>query len=271
MIDYTTMLDTINVLVVEPACVSVRLAETSLLKEADASLDINYRDGAYMLEASAMEIDGYDVIIISVSKSCPQSFLQEINQFCSRYWYLPIVIATDSANEEIILSYLSLGVQEVVDVTPGAMSYAEFRIRLLSSISRQLKTRITSESEDLYKVMFEYGLDVVFLLSDAGHILYASPNVESILGFRSHDLVAKNFSDYINDNTELSMIDIFSQISHESGDMVRHQVEMKNSNGGGSPMELTVRNMVNDSAAGCLVVNCHLQLNGGESNQGGGE
>ncbi len=70
---------------------------------------------------------------------------------------------------------------------------------VFNKMAIQLHTTLTAmqNSEKYFRSIIENVSDVITILDDSGKILYISPSVEVVLGYRPNALIAKNFFDFI--------------------------------------------------------------------------
>ncbi|MGL1904138.1 MAG: PAS domain-containing protein [Fibrobacterales bacterium] len=260
MINFEELFDTIQVLHIEPNEEKYSAEENAFLEGTGPRFSFVSGDASLMSEPDVMMMENFDLIAITALVGCSEEYMQSLNWFCTKYSFLPIVIFVDHYSEESVLSYLSLGVQDVIDITEPKGEGSQFEIKILSSMSRQLKARISSDSDDLYRSLFDFGLDIVFLVSEQGDLLYASPNVELLLGQSIATLVGTSFCQLLNGETCTILQPVFNLGDGGYDKIYRTKGVLLTSDGEERGADIIVRNRVNDSKVGCMVVNCHIGL-----------
>ncbi len=83
--------------------------------------------------------------------------------------------------------------------------------KLLFSVAHKLgnfvvkkeQTAALEHSRDLYQNLIDNINDVIYEIDEQGTILFVSPSVEKVLGFRDHELVGKNFRTVMGESEEL--------------------------------------------------------------------
>ncbi len=250
----------LNILVIEPKGNSQSILSLNVLKEPSETTIINSTDDSMLHEPNVMELEGYDLIIVNALQECSDDYIQQLNLFCTKYSYIPILAIINNYNEETVLSYLSLGIQDVLDFTDKDMLQDTFMLKVKSAISRQLKTRMCTESEDLYKVLREYTLDMVFLVAEDSSVLYVSPNIDPILGHKVHDCIGTSFIELLDTHGQTLVKDMLDPECTIEGEVYRRSIKLKNNSGELIDVDFTIRNKINDLKVGCFVVNCHLQI-----------
>ncbi|MGL1936595.1 MAG: PAS domain-containing protein [Fibrobacterales bacterium] len=263
MINFDDLFDTIQVLHIEPSDPALKEACGAFLKDKEKRFSMVSATESVMTDPDVMMLENFDIIAITALTGCSEEYMQALNWFCTKYSFLPIVIMIDHYSEESVLSYLSLGVQDVIDITQSKEAGSQFGIKILSSMSRQLKARISSDSDDLYRSLFDYGMDIVFLVSEQGDLLYASPNVETLIGQGVSELVGSSFCRLLGSETCVVLQPVFNLGDSGYGKVYRTKGVLLTSDGGEKAADIIVRNRVDDSKVGCMVVNCHIGLETG--------
>ncbi len=260
MLSFESIIDMLNILVIEPKGSGQSIQSLNVLKESSDATLINSTDESMLHEPDVMELEGYDIIIVNALQECSDAYMQQLNLFCTKFSYIPILAVINNYNEESVLSYLSLGIQDVLDFSDKDMLHDTFNLKVKSAISRQLKTRMCTESEDLYKVLREYTLDMVFLVTEDSSILYVSPNIDPILGHKVHDCIGTSFIELLDVSSQSTVKGMLDPERTIKGEVYRRSIKLKNSTGELIDVDFTIRNKIDDLKVGCFVVNCHLQI-----------
>ncbi len=250
----------LNILVIEPKGSEQSIQSLNVLKEPSDATLVNSIDESMLYEPSVMELEGYDIIIVNALQECSDAYIQQLNLFCIKFSYIPILVVINNYTEESVLAYLSLGVQDVLDFSDKDILHDTFNLKVKSAISRQLKTRMCTESEQLYKVLREYTLDMVFLIAEDGSVLYVSPNIESIMGYKVHDCIGTSYFKLLDESSQSIVEGVLNPERAKKGEVYRRSIKLKNSSGELIDVDFTIRNKIDDLKVACFVVNCHLQV-----------
>jgi PAS domain S-box-containing protein len=112
------------------------------------------------------------------------------------------------------------------------------------------------ESERRFRTLIEGSLDVITVLRPDGEIVYESPALERLLGYKPEDLVGKNAFDYIHPGDLPSILKELEQkrrIPAASSEVI---FRFLHKNGSWRYMEGAAANLIEDPAIGGIVANC---------------
>src|SRR5205823_6589688 len=118
------------------------------------------------------------------------------------------------------------------------------------------RERALQRSERRFRAMIERSSDVEVLHDPAsGNIVYASPSLERVLGYKPEELVGRRSSyllhpDHVDEQRRLSV-----ELNREPGKVVTTEVLLRHKDGAWRWFENTLTNMLNEASVNAVVMN----------------
>ncbi|WP_051669394.1 ATP-binding protein [Bryobacter aggregatus] len=146
--------------------------------------------------------------------------------------------------------------QQSIFLVPVGISIAATLIAILAFIARKVEhNRQLAEKEERFRALIEYS-SVGITLRDRNHrVFYVSPAVSAILGYEPEELIGDYRDDILHpddvdsaDSRSRSLVDI-------PGQTLRSRVRMRHKNGEYRWIEITDRNLLQNSAVAAIVTN----------------
>ncbi|MFZ4520435.1 MAG: PAS domain S-box protein [Bacteroidales bacterium] len=137
----------------------------------------------------------------------------------SQYPRIPFIFVTGKMGEDAAISSLLNGATDyVLKAKPERLVPAINRVLYEAEL---LQDRIASdialrESEERYRNLVENISDVIFEVDHVGNIVYVSPVIHKIIGYRPDELVGTKFTNIVVDEDKQSIIDRFLDLKINS-------------------------------------------------------
>ncbi|SHE31859.1 PAS domain S-box-containing protein/diguanylate cyclase (GGDEF) domain-containing protein [Ferrithrix thermotolerans DSM 19514] len=106
-----------------------------------------------------------------------------------------------------------------------------------------------------FEALVEYSSDVTMIVDSGGRLLYASPGLESVLGYVPRERFGKRTTDIVHPEDRDRVREVFTSIEEEHNKVAKFDCRLFHTNGTYRYVEVTVRNLLRDPAVGGLVVN----------------
>ena len=75
---------------------------------------------------------------------------------------------------------------------------------------REFAEQALRRSEDYFRTLIENSSDIITILNTKGKILFQSPSIERVLGYRADEMLDKNAFDLIHPNDVQRLLAVFS-------------------------------------------------------------
>lgn len=120
---------------------------------------------------------------------------------------------------------------------------------------RKKAEEVLRDSEERFRSLIENAADAITLISAEGIILYQSPSIERISGYRPQDVIGTPMHQYIHPDDRQSIVRGFSRISRDPGTVAALEVQLKRSDGSWSYVEGIAKNLLDDPKVQAIVCN----------------
>src|SRR5579862_8841611 len=113
-------------------------------------------------------------------------------------------------------------------------------------------------SEALFRALVQNSSDMISLLDAQGSIVYQSPSIERLLGYRPEDRIGHNvFSDpIVHPDDRSAQQEFVEKVRNTPGTPVTSQFRLRHADGSWRDFEIVGQNFLHDSAVAGIVVNC---------------
>jgi len=113
------------------------------------------------------------------------------------------------------------------------------------------------DSEAHFRSLIENISDIICVLKNDGVIVYESPSVERILGYKPHELIGSNLFDFMHPDDLERIKKKFFKMIHIPGITQPVEFRYRHKNGAWHVFSAIFNNLLNNSAVSGLVVNFH--------------
>ena len=132
--------------------------------------------------------------------------------------------------------------------------------RLVVAIIRDVTEReevkkVLRESEERYRSLVQHTSDTITVLDASGTIIYVSPAVERMTGYKPEERVGTNAFDSVHPDDRERASGIFTEILKTPGIHLPLEFRVQHRDGSWRYLEHTVNNLLDDPAMGAFVIN----------------
>jgi PAS domain S-box-containing protein len=110
---------------------------------------------------------------------------------------IPIIIFTGHGSEEIASEAFAAGIDDYMRKEFGESQFHVLAKRIRTNVERYKLKKELKESEIKYRGIAERSLDIIYQLDRDGTIIYISPSVERIGGYKPEEIIGTSFKKYI--------------------------------------------------------------------------
>ncbi len=207
---------------------------------------------------AALDADAFDVIISDYH--LPSfSGLDALALVRKKTPHVPFILVSGTIGEQAAIESLKAGSTDYLlkqnpDRLPSAVRRAvqetEERARL-RAVEIELVRR-----EKYFRTLTENSLDVLCILSRDGNLLYASPSIERVLGYKPEELRGQNFFARVHADDLPRAQEAFQFALEHPERTVKTQFRHQNKIGEWRHLELVGQNHLSDPEIGGLVADC---------------
>jgi PAS domain S-box-containing protein len=204
-----------------------------------------------------LEANRPDVIVSDFS--LPQfDALEALEILRERELQIPFVLVTGSQSEETAVRCIKKGADDYI----LKESLKRLPSALLGAISkrkaerdREFAEQALRRSEDYFRTLIENSSDIITILNTKGKILFQSPSIERVLGYRADEMLDRNAFDLVHPNDVQRVLAIFS------GDLTNPNLQspieyrFRHRDGSWRFLESIGKNLLHDPSIHGIVIN----------------
>ena len=155
--------------------------------------------------------------------------------------------------EEITIEIVLSPMESIRDLegTEGRVVFAIIR----DVTEREEVKKVLRESEERYRSLVQHTSDTITVLDASGTIIYISPAVERMTGYRPEERVGTNAFDSVHPDDRERASGIFAEILKTPGIHPPLEFRVQHWDGSWLYLEHTVNNLLDDPAMGAVVIN----------------
>jgi PAS domain S-box-containing protein len=120
---------------------------------------------------------------------------------------------------------------------------------------RQRANEVLRHTEHRFRALIEKSSDAIGLIDAQGIILYVSPSTESLLGYRSQELVGRDVFQYVHPEDRPRAAASLSELLRHPDRIVTVELRARHQNGSWYWLESRGRNLLHDPDVRALIVN----------------
>ena len=110
-------------------------------------------------------------------------------------------------------------------------------------------------SESRFRALIQHASDMVGIIDAAGHIIYETPAIESVLGYHPDELNGRSAFDLLHPDEHARIAAFIADIATRPGDSKPFDYRVRHADGSWRWLEATVTNLFDDPAVAGIVVN----------------
>ena len=114
-------------------------------------------------------------------------------------------------------------------------------------------------SEERFRSLVQNASDIITVIQPNGTVLYQSPAIEHVLGYKPDDLVGKDFFQVVPihpDDLDRTR-DLLAELLRDPGGRVAGELRLRHANGSWRDIAASAKNLLDDAAVGGIVTNYH--------------
>src|SRR5215213_7698698 len=112
-----------------------------------------------------------------------------------------------------------------------------------------------TESEERFRALVQYASDIITILGVDGTVLYESPALERLLGYRPEELIGTNAFNYIHPDDVEQVLSVFAQTLKTGGVGPLVEFRFRHADGSWRHLEAVGNSLVEDPNVRGVVVN----------------
>jgi PAS domain S-box-containing protein len=120
---------------------------------------------------------------------------------------------------------------------------------------RQRAQEALKQREEHFRVMIDNSLDNVVILDKEGAILYESPSIERVLGYKREDFEGKTTFEFVHPDDLARVTRAFTRVVKNPGSASKGEVRAPHVDGSWRTLEVIVRNFLDDTLVGGILIN----------------
>jgi PAS domain S-box-containing protein len=109
--------------------------------------------------------------------------------------------------------------------------------------------------EEHFRIMIENSLDDVSILDKDGNILYQSPSIERVLGYKPEEHAGKNSLTFVHPDDLSNVAAGFAELIRNPGSTYQGEFRAQHRDGSWHTLEVMVRNFLDDPVVGGILAN----------------
>ncbi len=156
----------------------------------------------------------------------------------------------EKAQEELQRHHEHL--EEVVAERTAELSSANVRLEK-EIAARNDAEKTLKESEEYFRSLIENALDIITVLDSKGTILFESPSVERLLGYKPEDLVGESVFDYLHPDDMKAAQDVFARALTSTGSAGAIEARFRHRNGSWSVLAAAGKSILDNNSVRIII------------------
>jgi PAS domain S-box-containing protein len=237
----------LNILIVEDNPGDFLLLKESIAMSAIVSNDIQLAD---TLESAIEQLKQSKPDIVFLDLFLPDS--SGLASFRQLREYMPhsaVIILSGLSDTNIALEAIAQGAQDF-------LGKGEFDEKLLEkTIMYSLERKSLARQQALFRVLIERSPDIKTLISPEGTILYGTPAITTVLGYRESEFIGCNEKEIIHPADATNLFAVINQTIADPQHIGRIQVRVRHKDGHYLWCDEVITNLLHDPYVNAIVCN----------------
>jgi len=168
---------------------------------------------------------------------------------------LPFILFTGKGSESIASEAISAGVTDYLQKQSGSDQYTLLANRVSNAIESNVAEQEARTTEQRFETLLADSADYVFQLTTDGTIDYATPAVESVLGYDDTDIVGTNAFEQLHAEDRDTVLEAFETAVESPTATPTEDARIEAADGSWQWGAFTFRNLLSDPTVETMVAN----------------
>ena len=241
----------IKVLLVEDNPGDARLVEIMLSRARPEGFEVTHV-GRLREAIEHLGESKFDVVLLDLSLPDSDS-IETVYQTRTADPQMPVVVLSGQDNEDVALRALQSGAEDYLVKGRGDGELIARSIRY--AIERKRGEEALRESEERFRSLVQHASDIITVLGADGTILYDSPSVERIMGYKPQERIGTNAFAHIHPEDVERVWGMFTEALQNQGVSPLVEFQFRHADGSWRYLEAIGYNRLADPSVGGMVVN----------------
>lgn len=206
---------------------------------------------SYDAGVEAIRRNDHDIYLVDY-KLGPHDGLTLIREAIGSGCRSPIILLTGQGDHDVDLEAMKAGAADYLVKGQLAAPLLERTIRY--AVERAQTLQALRRSEERFRFLIEKAHDVVTILDIDSKMLYVSPSVERILGYRPHELIGGSIIYYVDPDDVSPVLDLFSRAGQPGEVASSVEYRFRHKDGSWRFLESVANNLLEDPIVAGVVV-----------------
>ena len=196
--------------------------------------------------------DTIDIILLALSLPDAKG-LDILARMRAAVPHLPIVVVTEDNDETRGLQAVQAGAQDYL--IKDQLDSRLLKRVLRNAIERKRVEQAQHESEERFRALVQNSTDIITILAADGTVLYESPSLEKVMGYKSEAVQGLNIMDVIHPDDLPAIFEGMRTILDQPEASFSGEFRLRHADGSWRIQETTMTNLLNHPAIYGIVVN----------------
>ncbi len=195
-----------------------------------------------------------DVILLDLNLP-DSSGLETLDRMLEVAPAIPVIVLTGLRDEEVAWEAVERGAQDFL--LKGELTAPMVWRSIRYAVERTGAAAELRRREELYRALVEGVSDVVKIVDPDGIVVYESPSIEGVLGFRPEERIGESYLDLVHPDDLEAARATLKEVVARPGSRSTTELRIRRKDGDWCTMELQARNALRNRAVGGIVLTLH--------------
>ncbi|MGI8550525.1 MAG: PAS domain S-box protein [Dehalococcoidia bacterium] len=186
---------------------------------------------------------GIDIVLLDLSLPDSQG-LETLRQVVARAAAVPVVVLTGLDNEQLATRALSEGAQDYL--VKGQIETPLLERAIRYAIERERSAHALRQNEARFRSLIQHSSDVIMVMDQSGHILFVSPSIERVLGYRAEEQIGTSAFTYVHLEDRVRLEQAFAGACARPGVHAAIEFRLRHADGSWRHLEAIANNLLDD-------------------------